>query len=53
MEVIWNRWHGEKTWTSEWWIEKSPMFYSELDPDDHTWDHQAKFSFQTDGHEED
>ena len=53
METVWNRWHGEKTWASEWWIEKSPMFYSELDPDDHTWDHQAKFSFQTDGNEED
>ena len=52
METIWNRWHGEKTWASEWWIEKSPIFYSELDPDDHTWDHQAKFSFQTDGNEE-
>lgn len=26
MEVIWNRWHGQKTWNNEWWLDKSPMF---------------------------
>ena len=53
MEVIWNRWHGQKTWNNEWWLDKSPMFYSELDRDDHTWDQNSQFSFQNDGVEED
>ena len=53
MEVIWNRWHGQKTWNNEWWLDKSPMFYSELDRDDHTWDQSPQFSFQSDGVEED
>lgn len=53
MEVVWNRWHGERTWNNEWWIDKSPMFYSELDKDDHTWDQNPEFSFQQDGVEED
>ena len=53
MEVIWNRWHGQKTWNNEWWLDKSPMFYSELDRDDHTWDQNPQFSFQGDGVEED
>ena len=53
MEVIWNRWHGQKTWNNEWWLDKSPMFYSELDRDDHTWDQNPQFSFQSDGVEED
>lgn len=53
MEVIWNRWHGQKTWNNEWWLDKSPMFYSGLDRDDHTWDQNPQFSFQSDGVEED
>lgn len=46
METIWNRWYGEKTWKNEWWIVKSPNFFAEVDPNDHTWDHEPTFSFQ-------
>lgn len=53
MEVVWNRWHGQKTWNNEWWLDKSPMFYSELSPDDHTWDQNPEFSFQDTDNEED
>ena len=42
LDTIWNRWHGLKTWNEEWWITKSPRFYSELDKDDHTWDQNMK-----------
>lgn len=45
MEIIWNRWHGQRTWNNEWWLNKSPMFYSELDKDDHTWDQKSRLSF--------
>lgn len=24
LEVIWNRWYGEKTYAKEWWLSKSP-----------------------------
>lgn len=53
METVWNRWHGERTWSNEWWLDKSPAFYSELNIDDHTWDQNPEFSFQNTGNEED
>ena len=27
IERVWNRWEGEKTFTDEWYLEKSPNFY--------------------------
>ncbi len=42
LDTIWNRWHGLKTWNEEWWIAKSPKFYSELDKNDHTWDQNMR-----------
>ncbi len=27
MEVVWNRWHGKRTYPDEWWLPKSPYMY--------------------------
>lgn len=33
MEVLWNRWYGEKTFEKEWWLTKSPNFYINREDD--------------------